>query len=376
MVIWRGREVLRNPSNAELAQLARAAATARDATRSATWSSSAPGPAGLAAAVYGASEGLDTVALDARRHRRPGRRRRRGSRTTSASRPASPAPSWPSAPTIQAREVRRRAHDPAPARRRSSSATVTTRSGSTTARSSRTRAVVIATGARYRRLPVPRLEEFEGTSVYYAATLDGGPAVPRRPVAVVGGGNSAGQAALFLAGTRPRVRLIVREHDAGREHVALPRRPHRATRRTSRCCCTPRCASCAATDALEALVVEDHADRRAASASRRARCSSSSGPRRTPTGCGDEVALDERRLRPDRAGVPAAATRPTTGVPLLLETSRPACSPSATCAAARSSGWPRRSARARWRSAWSTSGPGDRARGAAVVHTQTKVSSK
>nr|BFE70021.1 hypothetical protein GCM10020092_033220 [Actinoplanes digitatis] len=55
----------------------------------------------------------------------------------------------------------------------------------------RSRTVVIATGARYRKLDVPRLAEFEGTSVYYAATFMEAVFCERQPVSIVGGGNSA-----------------------------------------------------------------------------------------------------------------------------------------------------------------------------------------
>src|SRR3989440_8700775 len=61
------------------------------------------------------------------------------------------------------------------------------------------RSVVIATGARYNRLPLDRLAEFEGVGVYYAATQGEAQACGTGPVAIVGGGNSAGQAALFLS---------------------------------------------------------------------------------------------------------------------------------------------------------------------------------
>jgi thioredoxin reductase (NADPH) len=71
--------------------------------------------------------------------------------------------------------------------------------------------VVIATGARYRRLDVPRLGQFEETSVYYAATQVEARVCRNDPVAVVGGGNSAGQATVFLAQHAGRVRLVVRE---------------------------------------------------------------------------------------------------------------------------------------------------------------------
>jgi thioredoxin reductase (NADPH) len=75
------------------------------------------------------------------------------------------------------------------------------------------RAVVIATGARYRRLVVPGIETFEATSVYYAATLHEARRCLATPVAVVGGGNSAGQAAVFLAEGSPVVHLVVRGGD-------------------------------------------------------------------------------------------------------------------------------------------------------------------
>jgi thioredoxin reductase (NADPH) len=73
------------------------------------------------------------------------------------------------------------------------------------------RAVILACGARYRRLPVPRLEEFEDTCVLYAATLVEAQLCAGDPVVVVGGGNSAGQASLFLADHAGAVRLVVRE---------------------------------------------------------------------------------------------------------------------------------------------------------------------
>jgi thioredoxin reductase (NADPH) len=72
------------------------------------------------------------------------------------------------------------------------------------------RSVVIATGARYHRLPVDRLAELEGVGVYYAATQPEARACGAGPVAVVGGGNSAGQAALFLSRTSAQVNMIIR----------------------------------------------------------------------------------------------------------------------------------------------------------------------
>jgi thioredoxin reductase (NADPH) len=81
------------------------------------------------------------------------------------------------------------------------------------------RSVIIATGARYRKLDVPRLAEFETTSVYYAATRFEAQECGSQSVAVVGGGNSAGQATVFLAQTTSRVYLVTRDDDL-RRHMS------------------------------------------------------------------------------------------------------------------------------------------------------------
>jgi thioredoxin reductase (NADPH) len=78
------------------------------------------------------------------------------------------------------------------------------------------RAVVVATGAQYRRLPVPGLSDFEGFGVYYAATEIEARLVRESPVVVVGGGNSAGQAALFLGSSGCPVTLAVRGPELGK----------------------------------------------------------------------------------------------------------------------------------------------------------------
>jgi thioredoxin reductase (NADPH) len=78
------------------------------------------------------------------------------------------------------------------------------------------RSVIAASGARYRRLEVPGLGRFEGVSVHYAATEAEALRCEGEEVAVVGGGNSAGQAALFLAGRTRRVYLLIRGEDLGK----------------------------------------------------------------------------------------------------------------------------------------------------------------
>jgi thioredoxin reductase (NADPH) len=73
-----------------------------------------------------------------------------------------------------------------------------------------TRAVIIATGAQYRRLAVRNLAQFEGAGIYYSATRFEAQMCGGEEVVVVGGGNSAGQAAVFLAQTAKRVHMLVR----------------------------------------------------------------------------------------------------------------------------------------------------------------------
>ena len=73
-----------------------------------------------------------------------------------------------------------------------------------------TRAVLVAVGVQYRKLPLERLETFEGAGVYYAATDLEARACGDRRVTVVGGGNSAGQAALFLAQRGAKVTIMIR----------------------------------------------------------------------------------------------------------------------------------------------------------------------
>lgn len=71
-------------------------------------------------------------------------------------------------------------------------------------------AVVVATGVQYRRLPIDRLAEFEGAGVYYAATENEARYCTGAEAIVIGGGNSAGQAAMYLSRTADHVRVLVR----------------------------------------------------------------------------------------------------------------------------------------------------------------------
>jgi thioredoxin reductase (NADPH) len=210
LVLWRG-QVLRNPSNAELGrQLGLPTLDAPELVSDLLIVGA--GPAGLAAAVYGASEGLRTVAVDAvatggQAERSPRIENYLGFPTgLSGGELADRA-------VIQAGKFGARLGVPAEAvalDERDGHHVVRFGDGTTVT----SRAVVIATGARYRKLDVPGLADFEGVSVHYAATEIEVRMCQGDPVAVVGGGNSAAQAALHLAERSPAVRLLVRDDPA------------------------------------------------------------------------------------------------------------------------------------------------------------------
>ncbi len=78
-----------------------------------------------------------------------------------------------------------------------------------------TKTVVVATGAEYRKLPLNNFEKFEGQGIYYSASNMNVSACVGQEVAVIGGGNSAGQAAMFLSDYASKVHIIVRSGDLG-----------------------------------------------------------------------------------------------------------------------------------------------------------------
>ena len=157
------------------------------------------GPAGLAAAVYGASEGLRTVSLDATAI---------GGQAGMSSRIENYA-GFPNGisgedltgrAAIQAMRLGARLNAPCEVvglRTESGFHVIVLADGSEIP----TRAVIVASGARYQRLAVKDLDRFEGAGVYYAATDLEARVCNGTSVMVIGGGNSAGQAALYLART-------------------------------------------------------------------------------------------------------------------------------------------------------------------------------
>lgn len=171
------------------------------------------GPAGLAAAVYGASEGLHTLGLDMAA---PGGQ----AGTTSRIENYFGFPTGISGSEliqrglVQAEKFGAQMSAPCAAASLRDDAgllTIELSDGTTVTG----RAVIAATGARYRRLPVARLAEFEGRGVYYAATDLEARLCATGPVVVVGGGNSAGQAAVFLADQGSTVTVAIRGSDLG-----------------------------------------------------------------------------------------------------------------------------------------------------------------
>jgi thioredoxin reductase (NADPH) len=169
------------------------------------------GPAGLAAAVYGASEGLRTVSLDAVAI---------GGQAGASSRIENYA-GFPNGisgedltgrTAVQAMRLGARLNSPCEVtglRSEASFHVVVLRDGSEVP----TRAVIVASGARYRRLDVEDLERFEGAGVYYAATDLEARVCHGTPVLVIGGGNSAGQAAIYLAQNNSSVTIAIRRKD-------------------------------------------------------------------------------------------------------------------------------------------------------------------
>ena len=178
------------------------------------------GPAGLAAAVYGASEGLDTVLLDAVGT---------GGQAAASSRIENyfgfpfglSGADLTGLAVLQALKFGAQLASPCQAVKLD-----TDRNGDLLRLHLQggevidSKAVVIATGARYRALPLERWPDFEGAGIYYAATELEARGCTGSPVTVVGGANSAGQAALYLAGRGSEVSLVVRGPDIAAEMSA------------------------------------------------------------------------------------------------------------------------------------------------------------
>lgn len=207
VLICRGAVVLRNPTNLQIADCL-GFNDAIDQARVRDILIIGAGPSGLAAAVYGASEGLDVLVLESEA---PGGQAGSSSRIENylgfptgisgqelAGRALTQAEKF-GAQLMIAKGARRLSCEKRPY-------AIEIDDGPRVL----ARTVVIATGAQYRKLGVENLARFESAGVYYAATPIESQLCRNEEVVVVGGGNSAGQAAVFLAQTAKRVHVLVR----------------------------------------------------------------------------------------------------------------------------------------------------------------------
>ena len=168
------------------------------------------GPAGLAAAVYGASEGLDVAVLDATA---PGGQAGSSSRIENylGFPDGISGAELTTRATIQAQRFGALLASPCRVDSLAVAADGSFTVGLADGTSVAARAVVAASGALVRRLPLPNWERLEGAGIYYAATdLEAGLSGSSH-VFVLGGGNSAGQAALYLARRYARVTIVVNQ---------------------------------------------------------------------------------------------------------------------------------------------------------------------
>jgi thioredoxin reductase (NADPH) len=207
VVICDGRVVLRNPSTQEITACLGLNPTV-ESSEILDLIIVGAGPAGLAAAVYGASEGLETLLIETEA---PGGQAGASSKIENylgfptgvsgqelATRAIHQARKF-GAKMMIARSIVKLDCDSRPYRLFLDDGSVLT-----------AKAIVIATGAQYNRLAIDNLSKFEGRGIYYGATYIESQLCEGEDVIVVGGGNSAGQAAVFLSQTARKVHMLVR----------------------------------------------------------------------------------------------------------------------------------------------------------------------
>ncbi len=207
MVVCRGDQIFRNPSNHDIAKCL-GINPRLDDSRVYDLLIVGAGPAGLAAAVYAASEGLNVRVVETTA---PGGQAGTSSRIENylgfptgisgralAGRALSQAQKFGAALSVASQAVRLRCTQRPYALELADGQALQARS------------VLIASGAQYRTLGVDNMERLLGAGVYYAATHLESKLCQGEDIVIVGGGNSAGQAAVYLAGTCQRVYLLVR----------------------------------------------------------------------------------------------------------------------------------------------------------------------
>jgi thioredoxin reductase (NADPH) len=215
IVLCPGGQMLRNPSEQ---QLARCLGLVRpiDPERVYDVAVVGAGPAGLATAVYAASEGLSVLVIDCRAF---------GGQAGASARIENYLgfPTGITGIALMARaynQAQKFGAEMAIPDEVSALSAQTDAAGNFVLRLSndeqvRTHSVVIASGARYRRPAVEQLHAFEGTSVHYWATPLEGKLCTKQEIVLIGGGNSAGQAAVYLASQSAKVWMLIRGDDIG-----------------------------------------------------------------------------------------------------------------------------------------------------------------
>lgn len=209
VVICRARAVLRNPSMQELADCL-GLNSAIDPSQVRDLIIVGAGPSGLAAAVYAASEGLDVLVVETAAP---------GGQAGSSSKIENYLgfPTGVSGQELTARAIAQTekfgakmivAHSVAGLECVKRPFKVVLENGNKLA----ARAVLIATGAQYNKPSIAHVEKFEGQGIYYGATYMESQLCEQEEIVVVGGGNSAGQAAVFLSQTASRAHILVRSH--------------------------------------------------------------------------------------------------------------------------------------------------------------------
>jgi len=300
-VLCRGEVVLKNPSNEEVAAcLGMNQQIDDDRIRDVIVVGA--GPAGLAAAVYAASEGLDVLVLETGT---PGGQAGSSSKIenylgfpTGISGLALAARARVQAQKFGA-EIRT-AYSALKLNCDQRPYAVDLCHGNAV----RARAIIIATGAEYRQLAIEHASRFLGTGIYYAATATEVRRCEMKEVIVVGGGNSAGQAAVYLAGKCRHVHLLVRSRGlADTMSRYLIRRIEETSNITLHT--NTQIAALEGADQLERVIVEDCARQRPRDACDR--------PRLSHDGRRAEHTLAERLHRIERQRIRANRIRPDPG---------------------------------------------------------------
>jgi thioredoxin reductase (NADPH) len=322
IVVVPGGELLRNPTNRALLDALGLATPPAD-------DDAAPevcdllvvggGPAGLAAAVYGASEGLTTtLAEDTALGGQAG--------TSSRIENYLGFPAGLSGEELAARATLQ-AHKFGVRMKLGSRAVALSSSPDThqvrfeDGELVSARSVIIATGARYNRLQVDRLAEFEDVGVYYAATQMEAQACTGKPVVIVGGGNSAGQAALFLARTCSDVYVVIRGQTLGNSMSRyLIERIEQAPR--IRVLYETEVTALLGDGALERLTLRHNADGTTSTLAVGG-LFVFIGATPSTEWLNGQLAMDEDGFVLTGADIPVAQLESVEHVPLLLETSRP-----------------------------------------------------